>query len=159
MERRSTNDIGYVHYQGDVTAQVGSSHGVRLSGGSTGGVVEAVGDDTNVTLTLRQQGAGGIQIGRGSTTGFLKIERYRIDYTVPVLSSNSAAASTVTQAGLTTASILILQERQQNNSSVVGITIVPRCSTVNELTLTFYNNSVSSVSGSTQSGYLLQVSF
>lgn len=66
MERRSTNDIGYTHNQGDFTAQIGSSHGVRLSGGSTGGVVEAVGDDTNVTLRLRGQGAGGVVIGNSS---------------------------------------------------------------------------------------------
>ncbi len=37
MERRSTNVLGYTHFQYDVTAHVGSSHGVRLSGGSTGG--------------------------------------------------------------------------------------------------------------------------
>ena len=67
MERRSTNDIGYTHFTGDVTAQVGSSHGVRLSGGSTGGVVEAVGDDTNIYLSLWAQGAGGVRVGRNSS--------------------------------------------------------------------------------------------
>ena len=61
MERRSTNDIGYTHHAGDITAHTGSSHGVRLSGGSTGGVVEAVGDDTDVYLIVRAQGAGGIR--------------------------------------------------------------------------------------------------
>ena len=62
MDRRSTSDQ-YTHYQGDVTAQVGSSHGVRLSGGSTGGIVEAVGDDTNVSLLLRGQGTGIVTVG------------------------------------------------------------------------------------------------
>jgi hypothetical protein len=78
MERRSTSDR-FVHYGGDLTAHVESSHGVRLSGGSTGGIVEAVGDDTNVSLRIRSQGAGGISIGAnssqavtfsGSTRGF-----------------------------------------------------------------------------------------
>ena len=62
MDRRSTSDQ-FTHWQGDVTAQVGSSHGVRLSGGSTGGIVEAVGDDTNVSLLLRGQGTGIVTVG------------------------------------------------------------------------------------------------
>ena len=65
MDRRSTSPE-YTHFGGDITAQVNSSHGVRLSGGSTGGIVEAVGDDTNVSLTIRAQGAGGITIGNSS---------------------------------------------------------------------------------------------
>ena len=63
MERRSTNPLGYTHHQYDFTAHVASSHGVRLSGGSTGGIVEAVGDDTNVSLTIRGQGTGGLTLG------------------------------------------------------------------------------------------------
>jgi hypothetical protein len=65
MDRRSTS-AEYTHFGGDVTAQVNSSHGVRLSGGSTGGIVEAVGDDTNVSLRLRAQGSGPITIGTSS---------------------------------------------------------------------------------------------
>lgn len=63
MERRSTNLDGYSHFQFDLTAHAGSSHGVRLSGGSTGGIVEAVGDDTNVSLMIRGQGTGAITLG------------------------------------------------------------------------------------------------
>src|SRR3990167_10270504 len=65
MDRRSTS-AEYTHFGGDVTAQVNSSHGVRLSGGSTGGIVEAVGDDTNVSLRIRAQGAANINIGNSS---------------------------------------------------------------------------------------------
>lgn len=65
MERRSTS-AQFTHFRGDVTAQVESSHGVRLSGGTTGGIVEAVGDDTNISLRLRAQGAGSILIGAAS---------------------------------------------------------------------------------------------
>ena len=71
MERRSTNPGGYTHFQYDVTAHVGSSHGVRLSGGSTGGIVEAVGDDTNVSLTIRGQGTGPITLGSSGANVFI----------------------------------------------------------------------------------------
>ncbi len=95
-----------------------------------------------------------------ASTSFLQmVQRYRIDFTVPALSSNSADVSTVTVTGLTTNSILVFTPRQQVNSSVVGVYVTPRCSTANELTLTFLNGAVSSLSGSTQSGYLLQFAF
>ena len=71
MERRSTNPLGFSHFQYDVTAHVGSSHGVRLSGGSTGGIIEAVGDDTNVSLTIRGQGTGAITIGSSGSQVFI----------------------------------------------------------------------------------------
>jgi len=85
MERRSTNAAGrYVHFGGDVTAHAESSHGVRLSGGTTGGIVEAVGDDTNVTLTLRGQGTGGVVVGAAGQT-----------VTVAGISANSTAITLV----------------------------------------------------------------
>lgn len=94
------------------------------------------------------------------STSFLQmIQRYRVDFSVPTLSSNAAAASTVTVTGLTTNSLLLFTPRVQVNSSVVGVEVHARCSTADELTLTFLNGSVSSLSGSTQSGYLLQFAF
>lgn len=175
MDRRSTNTVGYTHFGGDVTAQVDSSHGVRLTGGSTGGILEAVGDDTNVTLTVRAQGAAtvvlastnqGVRLnstttilGSGSTTPIANFDRYLIQYTVPALSSGAASASTVTVTGLTTNSILTLTPRGQPNSTVTGVLIVPHCSTANEAVLTFFNVSVSSLSGSTHSAYLGQYRF
>lgn len=178
MEFRSTNDNGYVHFQGDVVSNVSSgqginsSHGVQLTGGSTGGVVTAAGDETNIALNLRAKGSGPLnlgstgsglvfnssatQFGSASTSPFAMIQRYRVDFSVPALSSNSAAASTYTVTGLTTNSILVFSPRLQNNSSVAGIFCEARCSTADELTLTIFNGSVSSVTGSTQSAYLLQ---
>lgn len=161
MERRSTNDLGYVHHQGDIVSNVGSSHGVRLTGGSTGGIVESIGDDTNVSLRLRSQGTGGVLIGSTaqSTTPMLAVQRYLVQYTVPALSSGPAASeSTVTVTGLTTASILVLQNRLINNSTG-AVSLSARCSTVDELTIQFENQSISSLSGSTQSAYLLQIRF
>lgn len=158
MERRSTQSDGrYVHFGGDVTAHAHSSHGVRLSGGSTGGIVEAVGDDTNVSLTIRGQGGGGVQFGRASTTPITFMQRYLVQATVPALSSASSAESTVTVAGLTTTSILVLQNRLKLNSTVTGVTATARCSTADELTIEWHNISQSSLSGSTQSFYLLQI--
>jgi hypothetical protein len=51
-----------------IVSNVGSSHGVRLDGGSTGGVVEAFGDDANISLTVRGKGTGAVTIGNSSQT-------------------------------------------------------------------------------------------
>ena len=64
MEYRSSN--AGQHLSNDVVAGVGSSHGVQLRGGSTGGTISAVGDDTDIVLTLDGKGAGGVVIGSGS---------------------------------------------------------------------------------------------
>ena len=87
------------------------------------------------------------------------VQRYLVQYTVPALSSQSAGEDTVTVTGLTTNSILAFSPRLQTNSTVVGVLIEPRCSTADELKMTFVNGSVSSLTGSTQSGYLLQYRF
>ena len=64
MEYRSST--GGQTISGDITAGVGSSHGVQLSGGSTGGRVQACGDDANVALRLLAKGSGPILIGDSS---------------------------------------------------------------------------------------------
>jgi hypothetical protein len=87
------------------------------------------------------------------------VQRYRIDYTIPTLAVGAAAGDTVTVTGLTTNSVLILTPRQRNNSSVVGVIVEPRCSTANELAIQIINASGSTITGSTQSGYLLQFAF
>lgn len=168
MQRRSTNEtVGYTHFVGDLTAHVDSSHGVRLSGGSTGGIIESVGDDTAVTLTLRAQGTAGIRFTPGttsatapaaSTTSLRTIQRYLVQWTVPAIAADDVAETTVTVAGLTTNSILVLSPRVTVNSTVAGVTIHPRCSTVDELTIMQVNVG-STLSGSTQSAYLLQFAF
>lgn len=175
MERRSTNDIGYVHFQGDIVSNVGSSHGVILRGGSTGGIIEPLGDDTSISLVVRGKNAGGItignstqaldldstsvQIGTASTTAIERVQRYLVEYTIPALSSGPAASeSTVTVTGLTTNSVLVLQNRVINNSTG-QVSLNARCSTANELTIQFVSHDASTLSGSTQSAYLLQFRF
>jgi hypothetical protein len=64
MFYRSTNPDGqYVHHLGAIVAGVNSSHGVEIDGGSTGGMVRAVGDDANISLSLLQKGAGLLILG------------------------------------------------------------------------------------------------
>ena len=73
MEFRSSNVQGYVHFQGDIISNVSSggpqnsSHGVHLTGGSTGGVVTAAGDEANITLNLFGKGTGAVRLGNSSS--------------------------------------------------------------------------------------------
>jgi hypothetical protein len=175
MERRSTNNLGFVHHQGDITAQVGSSHGVRLSGGSTGGILEAVGDDTNVTLTIRGQGASTVVIGSTnqgvrlnsttvvigsvSTTALAGIQRYTVEFTPAALSSGPAQSeSTLTVSGLTTnAALLWTVPTALSVNYGYGV----RCSTAAELKLNQFNLAESSIGTgqSTNRGLLIELRF
>lgn len=166
MQARSTS-ANFVHFTGDVTAGVDSSHGVRLRGGSTGGILETVSDDANAALHIRAAGTGNILIGNssqsvrlGNSTSFIAgVQRYLVQYTVPALAAGAASAeSTVTVSGLTTNSVLVLQNRLLTNSTG-NVALAVRCSTADELTIMFSNQSGSTLSGSTQSGYLLQFRF
>ena len=62
---RSTN-TRFTHFGGDVVSNVESSHGVMLTGESTGGVVQPVGDDANISISLLGKGTGGVVIGNSS---------------------------------------------------------------------------------------------
>ena len=71
MHFRSTNQ-SYVHYQGDIISnvssrtgfgQIVSSHGVHLTGGSTGGIVTAAGDEANIALRISPKGTGPLVLG------------------------------------------------------------------------------------------------
>jgi hypothetical protein len=235
MEYRSTNAAGWTHHQGDLVSNVASSHGVRLTGGSTGGILEAAGDDTNISLVVRGKGAGAVVVGNSSsplsvvgpmyalgdfnssvgvfthtgssvtiqpssvggvaigtssnpiaiagssvavtsthvnlnssriaigsgasTTALSAIKRHLIQFTVPALSSGGSAESTLTLTGATTNSIFVVQPRSAINSSVTGVDLRVRSTVADEIVLTFANDSLSTLSGSTQSAYLLQFLF
>ena len=169
MERRSTNVLGFVHHQGDITANVASSHGVRLTGGSAGGIVESVGDDTNVALTIRAQGAGAITLGTssnpitiaGSSASVSALQVSLIQFTVPALTTSGIAPveSTIAFAGMTTNAAYIVSQRAVYNSTLAtSLQIVARPATEG-LRLTYFNHGASSLSGSTASAYLLKVGF
>ena len=135
MERRSTNPLGYTHFQYDLTAHVGSSHGVRLSGGSTGGIVEAVGDDTTVSLRLRGQGTGGVFLGASTSP----ITGYVIVTSTTVVAADAstevrAILSTMTAAGVTTNAVVAASERT-SDTSLFLLTAV--CSSADEITLSW----------------------
>lgn len=68
MRFRSTNNK-FTHFQGEVLTNIDdSSHGVHLSGGSTGGIVQPCGDEDNIALTVRGKGTGAVTIGNSSQT-------------------------------------------------------------------------------------------
>lgn len=170
MEFRSTNDNGYTHHQGDVVTNVSSgqginsSHGVHLTGGATGGIIQAAGDETNIPLNVRGKGSAGVVYGRNSTSQINMIQTYRLDWTIAALSSAgldaAAADSTITVTGATTNSVYILQRRGAlNSTNSTGLHIEACCSTQNEIRLTTYNIGASTISGSTMSAYLLQFQF
>lgn len=189
MDRRSTGDR-FVHSGGDVVSNVESSHGVTLRGGSTGGIIEPIGDDTSISLTVRARNAGLLNLGTStggavrvltgssvvitsthvninssrtvigaSTTPIILVQRSRIDFTVPALSSNSADLSVeVAVTGLTTNALCFIQQRQVYNSTVTAaIGISGYCSTAGALRLNIFNHSVSSLSGSTMSADLWRI--
>lgn len=178
MNYRSTNAAGrYVHWGGAGVFGVEHGSGIEINPNSSGASpnITVVGDETNKSMAIFPKGSGTLtlgaagatlafagtatQIGTASTTAFAFVQRYRIDATVPALSSASSAESTVTVTGLTTNSILILQNRIKLNSTVTGVTATARCSTADELVIEWHNISQSSLSGSTQSFYLLQFAF
>lgn len=172
MEFRSSNSIGYVHFQGDIVSNVSSggvdnsSHGVRLTGGSTGGIVTAAGDETNIALNITPKGSGPLflnsttmLVGNRSTSLLAYIQRYRIDWTMPAVSSAgiNAVDTTLAVTGVTTNAMYIIQQTQIWNSTMdPGLMVTARCSTANELKITVGNFGPSSVSGSTVSANLLQ---
>ena len=175
MEFRSTNDNGYAHHQGDLVSNVSSggainsSHGVHLTGGSTGGIVQPAGDETNIALNVRGKGTGPTRVGNssspvflaGSTASVARVEASLLQFTVPALTSNGLAPveSTETFAGVTTNAVYIVAARATYNStSATALQIVARPST-GGLRLTYFNHGPSSLSGSTASAYILRVGF
>ena len=100
-----------------------------------------------------------------STTFLTSIQRYRIDWTIPALSSAgidlSFGDSTITVVGATTNSVYLFQERANlNSTNSTGLFVSRvRCSTADEIRITVANGGASTISGSTMSGYLLQFAF
>jgi hypothetical protein len=166
MEYRSTNGAGkYVHFGGSVVAGADQGSGIELVATSSGTapVIQPVGDETDKSIQIKGKGTGGVQIG-ASTSSFSLAQASLIQFTVPALSSagvaTATAESTLTLSGATTNSIFVVQQRVAYNSTITeGVYVTARCSTADELRLTFWNHGASSISGSTSSAYLLQFKF
>lgn len=65
MEYRNSSGT---HFSNDFAVGVGSSHGVELTGGSTGGTIRPASDDASAALNVRAKGASGI-LNLGTSTG------------------------------------------------------------------------------------------
>jgi hypothetical protein len=168
----STNTDGANPAHGDIVSNVGSSHGVRLTGGSTGGIVEPAGDDANITLTVRARGTGAVVVGNSSNavqangtlrvgssgTAVTELRKFTVQFTAPQLSSGlvSGAESTYTVAGVSTGTLLLFTPTNPINALY---TVRPRCSTADELTLAWGNIGDSTLGSgeSTNRGVLWQI--
>lgn len=162
MNYKSTNADGrFTHFGGALVAGAELGSGIELNATSSGAIpsILPVGDETNKDIRIAGKGTGGIRLGTNSTTPQALNQRYLVEWTVPALSSASSAESTVTVTGLTTNSCLFITPRTKLNSTVTGVFVTCRCSTADELVIETHNCSQSSLSGSTQSAYLFQISF
>ena len=182
MIARSTNALGkWVHFGGDVVAGVDYGIGVSLEPGSTGGaaVIQPISDSDTAALTVCAKGAaaltlgnssnsvafaGGsfalnstaVKIGTGSTTAFVLVQKYTVEFTEPDCAATTSVISTYTVTGLTTNSNLVFTPRLPTAPSYVWSA---RCSTANELCITWTNVAVSSNSGSSNRGILLAFNY
>ena len=172
MEFRSPNDNGYSHHQGDLVTNVSSggainsSHGVHLTGGSTGGIVQPAGDEANIALNVRGKGTGSVILGNSSqsvqfgtsTAAISGTFRYVVEFTPAVLAVNAQSESTITVTGLTTNAGLTFTARTAASPLYLfGV----RCSSVGELRLNQYNGSGSTIGTgeSTSRGVLTETRF
>lgn len=124
-----------------------SSHGVRLEGGSTGGVVESVGDDDNIALTVRGKGTGRVAIGNssqavaiaGSTFGIAFIQRQivQIDSAALVVAAEGTSDTVVTVTGATTNALCVFAPHATFSTRY---TFQTYCSTADEVRIRLFNN-------------------
>ena len=163
MDTRSTNVAGYTHHAGDITAHTGSSHGARLSGGSTGGILEAVGDDDNISINVRGKGTGAVRLGNssqtivstgitsthialastrvtlGSTFGIGLIQRVivQIDSAAMVVAAEGTSDTVSTVTGATTNSLCVFMPHATFSTRY---TFQAYCSTADEVRIRLFNN-------------------
>ena len=173
MQIRSTNTDGATHFGGSVIAGVNSSHGVEMRGGSTGGLVTVIGDDANISLSIKSQGTGPInlgdssnalninsattQIGASSTTPVRFVQRHVVQFTEPDLAASSWVDSTYAVTGLTTNATLHFTARMPLAAGYMVGDV--RCSTAAELVIRWVNAGGSTISGSTNRGTLLAFNY
>lgn len=154
MNNRSTG----VHFGNDLVSNVESSHGVRLTGGSTGGIVESFGDDANIALRVQGKGTGAtivgnssspatfggsVTLGSASTTAVASVQRYLVQFTPPALAANAAVQSTITVTGLTTGAYGLTFTPTSTLSPVYTWQV--QCVAADELTIRFQNTAASTI--------------
>lgn len=107
MYRRSSSGT---HFQSELIARVESSHGVRLDGGSTGGIVEAFGEDTNIAMRVLAKNAAPLVLGNSSNTISLTGSSITLGVStspITIAASSFALTSTQITIGSTASSIVI----------------------------------------------------
>jgi len=169
MAYHSTNPLGRTHFKGDLVAGAGNNiNGAKIGVVSTGGstvVLEAVGDgDTAIALAVVPKGSGALRLGStatavqigNSTTALGGVKLHTVQFTEPDMSSGPGHVdSTYTVSGATTNAAYSFSPRAALSTGY-GIGVV-RCSTADEVTITWTGNSASSLSGSSNRGLLLEV--
>ena len=163
---RVGNSSQTVHVNGPLAssgtfAYTGSSFSVTPV--STGGItlgnssnpVAVAGSSISLTSTHVNINSSRIVLG-ASTTPLILMQRSLIQFTIPALSSGGADETVeVAVTGLTTNAMIFIQQRQPYNSTIVaGVDVKGYCSTAGALRLAFFNNTLSTLSGSTASAYL-----
>lgn len=188
MEFRSTNTLGFVHFQGDIVSNVSSngpgpsSHGVQLTGGATGGVVQPAGDETNIALNVRSKGTGPcnvgastsgqlnlassmidvqstrMQLGDASTSGLIMAQRYvvQIDTAAMVLAASASADTVVSIADLTT-NVSFAINQHATWSTRYDFSVM--CSTAAELRVRLTNRAASTFGSGESSNRLTVTAF
>jgi hypothetical protein len=127
VEYRSSGTGGrFNHFGGDIVSNVESSHGVQLSGGSTGGLIQPVGDDANISISLVGKGTGGVVIGNSSQSVTLGAGSAFKGFYTSTFSADIAAISSgqVLQVSLST-SIAILATMQPGDLVMVEGVVSP----------------------------------
>jgi len=167
MDTRSISNVGYTHHLGDLWAGVGSSHGVALQGGNTGGIVQAVGDDANVSLSLQPKGTGAVVLGNsstpvftgGSTAPFAGFIRLSTDLTTPTIASTDVGSTytTCTVPGANSSHFVVINSRNLSTAYALGECGVT--STANELLIKFVKCSTVAGGASTFTANILVYRF
>jgi hypothetical protein len=144
------------HVLGDFTSNLDSSHGVRLSGGSTGGVVIAEGDDANISLTVKGKGTGAVVIGDSSQNVQIA-KTFVVQFTPAVLNASTSVQSTITVTGLVAGRPLLFTPTTPGLSMAYAFRA--QCSTNDELRFTQQNITASTIGTgeSTARGILIQL--
>lgn len=140
MEFRSTN--GGMHIGADIVAGVNGSVGAMLSSNT----LQAVGDATDIDLTVKGKGTGVVYLG-GSTTA-LKIVTGESTFTPPAMSSFSQNECTFVATGISTGDLIVCVDFR-NQLSTVYLPGLPYVGAADKIHVPVANCHASSISGST----------
>lgn len=132
MEYRNSSGT---HFGNDVAFGVHSSHGVELTGGSTGGTVRPASDDASAALNVRAKGPSGLLNLGTSTGGTVTIDGAALASASPFSLTGSSfsvvGASSINLSPTSTAGITIGNSSNQNPILVTGSSIALKSTHVN----------------------------